>query len=503
MLAVSGALYWFYMSIHSSFWEPDEATFAYRMTSGNPLVLPFRSIGRFFPLGYQEFNLLGLFTSSADVFHAFALGQVVLSAAFVWFVLFRLPWRFRIWPILAIYSTPSIFYISQSFIYTERNTILLLSVFVLCFCLFHRYQKAVYLLAALAAAFLSLFYKETVFLIFLGFSLTRAGSLYAQIRREPDSKKQVRLSYFSTELALIGFVLFFLGAYYMFTHAARSGPLYDGVLGGGLIAAIITNFSDYATGHILFALLVIGYPIRILFLSKLRFHPTWDSLLVAALFFFAGNIILGRLGPYSYYSAPGDFLILLGVFGLLINARINTRVIAALAGVMFLIHLPASVDYARAYKKLSRLHDGALSAFQEEARAQDVAVSIGGYEIRWPYWGLASALRLRGMRVEELGDHLLIRHADETGSVHMEGQLPDTPEPVRKHPQPGDYVYVPFFSFWESAERHQAAVRRYLDDERHYVQVFPAKRAGDADPMGIYIFRRLFTPPAVPVPGRP
>ena len=490
VLVACGALYWFYMSINSSFWEPDEAIFAYRMTSGNPLVLPFRSIGRFFPLGYQEFNVLGLFTSSADVFHAFAVGQVMLSAAFVWFVFFRLPWRFRIWPILAIYSTPSIFYISQSFIYTERNIILLLSVFVCCFCLFHRCHKPVYLFAALAAAFLSLFYKETVFLILLGFSLTRAGYLYTQTRREPGSKRQVGLSDFSAELALIGFVLFFLGSYYMFTHPARSGPLYDHVLDGALIATIVSNFSDYVTGHVLFALLVIGYPIRILFLSKLRFHPTWDSLLVAALFFFAGNIILGRLGPYSYYSAPGDFLILLGVFGLLINAKINTRVIAALAGVIFLIHLPASVDYARAYKKLSILHDSALSVLQEKAEAQDVSVSIGGYEKRWPYWGLAAALRLRGMQVDEQEDHLLIRHTDETNSTNMKVHHLDVPDGVQEYPQPDDYVYVPFFSFWESAEQHQNAVRKYLGDERHYVQVFPAERTRDVDALSIYIFRR-------------
>ena len=434
--------------------------------------------------------MLGLFTGSADVFHAVALGQVMLSAAFVWFIFFRLPWRFRIWPILAIYSTPSIFYISQSFIYTERNIILLLSLFVLCFCLFHRRHKHVYLFAALAAAFLSLFYKETVFLILLGFALARGGYLYTQTGRELRSKGPLSLSAFVPELALIGFVLFFLGSYYIFTHQVRSGPLYDHVLEGALIATIISNFSDYVTEHILFTLLVIGYPIRILFLSKLRFHPTWDSLLVAALFFFAGNIVLGRLGPYSYYSAPGDFLILLGVFGLLIHSKLNVHAITAIAVLVFLMNIPSSVGYARAYKKLSALHDGALSVFQEKAEAQDVSISIGGYETRWPYWGLASALRLRGMQVEEQDDHLLIRHGDETDSMHMKGRPPDAPESVQKDPQPGDYVYVPFFSFWETAAQHQNAVRKYLDDEQHYVQVFPDERTRDVDAISIYIFRR-------------
>lgn len=490
-----GALYWVYISINSSFWEPDEAVFAYRMTSGNPLILPFMGIGRFFPLGYQEFNVLGLFTSSADVFHAIAVGQVLLSAVFVWFVFFGLPWRFRIWPVLAIFTSPSIFYISQSFIYTERNIILLLSVFVFCFCMFHRCQKQVYLFAALTAAFLSLFYKETVFLIILGFSLARGGYLYAQTRRELRSKRPVGLSDFITELTLLGFVLFFLSTYYIFIHSVRSGPLYDHVLEGPLFATTISSFSDYVTGHIIFTLSVIAYPVRIFFLSKLRFHPIWDSLLVAAFFFFTGNIILGLVGPYSYYSAPGDFLIILGTFGLLINSKINIRLITAIAVVICLINLPLTIGYARAYKKLSFLHDSALSFFQEKAKAQEISLLFDG-DRRWLKWGLAAALRLRGLNVEEQENRLLIRQTYETNSIGKNDHTTDILKPVRENPQPDDFVYVGYYSFWQSAEQHKNTVRRYLDDEQHYVRVFPDTHTRDVDEPSIYIFRRnIYSPP--------
>jgi hypothetical protein len=494
MLVAFGALYWIYISINSSFWEPDEAIFAYRMTFGNPIFLPFMSIGRFFPLGYQEFNVLGRLTSSADVFHAIAVGQVLLSAVFVWFVFFRLPWRFRIWPILAIFSIPSVFYISQSFIYTERNIILLLSVFVFCFYKFHRCKKQVYLFAALTAAFLSLFYKETVFLILLGFSLTKGGYQYTQTRGELRSKRPVGMSDFITELALIGFVLFFLSTYYIFTHPVRSGPLYDNVLEGPLIATTISNFSDYVTGHLIFTLSVIVYPVRIFFLSKFRFHPIWDSLLVAAFLFLTGNIILGLLGPYSYYSAPGDFLIILSTFGLLINSKISIRLITAIAVMIFLINLPTTIGYARAYKKLSFLHDRALSFFQEKAKAQEISLCIDG-DRRWPYWGLASALRLRGMNVEEQKNRLLIRQTYETNSIGKKVHPLGILRSLQENPQPDDYVYVGFFSFWESAEQHQNAVRRYLDDEQHYVQVFPEEHARDVDELSIYIFRRKICSP--------
>jgi hypothetical protein len=494
MLVACGALYWFYISINSSFWEPDEAIFAYRMTSGNPLFLPFMSIGRFFPLGYQEFNVLGRFTSSPDVFHAFAVGQVLLSAVFVWFIFFRLPWRLRIWPVLAIFSIPSIFYISQSFIYTERNIILLLSVFVFCFCMFHRCQKQVYLFAALTAAFLSLFYKETVFLIILGFSLTRGVYLHTWKLRELRSKRPVGLSDFITELALIGFVLFFLSTYYIFTLSVRSGPLYGHVLKGPLIATTISNFSDYVTGHIIFTLFVIAYPVRIFFLSKLRFHPIWDSLLVAAFFFFAGNIILGRVGPYSYYAAPGDFLIFLGAFGLLINSKINIHLLTAIAVLICLTNLPLTIDYARAYKKLSFLHDSALSFLQEKAKAQEISLCFDG-DRRWLYWGLASALRLRGLNVEEQENRLLVHQIYETNSIGKKVQTMDILKPIQENPQANDYVYVGFYSFWQSAGQHQNAVRRYLDDERHYVQVFPHTHTRAVDKLSIYIFRRnIYSP---------
>jgi hypothetical protein len=490
MLVACGVLYWVYISINSSFWEPDEATFAHSMTSGNPLFLPFRSIGRFFPLGYQEFNVLGRFTSSPDVFHAFAVGQVLLSAVFVWFVFFRIPWRFRIWPVLAIFSIPSIFYISQSFIYTERNIILLLSVFVFCFCMFHKCQKQVYLLAALTAAFLSLFYKETVFLIILGFSLTRIGYLYTQTRRELRPKRPVGLSDFITELSLIGFVLFFLSTYYIFTHSVRSGPLYDHVLEGPLIATTISNFSYYVPGDIIFTLSLIAYPVRIFFLSKLRFHPIWDSLLVAAFFFFTGNIILGLVGPYSYYSAPGDFLIILGTFGLLINSKINIHFITAIAVMICLINLPLTIGYARAYKKLSFLHDSALSFLQEKVKTQEISLCIDGGKKGWLYWGLASALRLRGLTVEEEENRMIIRQTYETNSIRKKGQTVDNFKSIQKNLQSDDYVYVGFFSFWKSADQHQNTVRKYLDDDKNYIQVFPDKHTREVDELSIYIFRR-------------
>jgi hypothetical protein len=501
MLVACGALYWFYMSINSSFWEPDEGIFAHRMNSGNPLPLHIHSDGRFYPLAHQEFNILGRFTSSPDVFHACALAPILLSAVFVWFVLFRLPWRFRIWPVLAILTSPSIFYISQSFIYPERNIILLLSVFVFCFCRFDRSKKKVYLFAALTAAFLSLFYKETVFLIFLGFSLTRGGYLYTQVRRELRLKTPVGPSDFTAELALIGCVLFFLSTYYIFTHSIRSGPLYDHVLEGPLFVTISrTLFLKFkATGSIIFTLSVIAYPVRIFFLSKLRFHPIWDSLLVAAFFFFAGNIILGRVGPYSYYSAPGDFLIILGTLGLLINSRINIHLITAIAVMIFLINLPLSIDYARAYKKLSFLHNSALSLLQESAKAQEILIFVDA-DSRWPYWGLAAALRLRGLNVEEKDKRrLLVRQIYETNSIRKNSHARDIYETVQEDPVPDEFVYVGFYTFWESfwplAEPHQVTVRRYLEDVQHYIQVFPDSPSSDVDELSIYIFRKSIHTP--------
>jgi hypothetical protein len=230
-------------------------------------------------------------------------------------------------------------------------------------------------------------------------------------------------------------------------------------------------------------------------LSKLRFHPIWDSLLVATFFFFAGNIILGRLGPYSYYSAPGDFLIILGTFGLLINSKINIHFITAIAIMIFLINLPLTIDYARAYKKLSFFHDSALSFLQEKAKAQEFSIFVDAGR-RWPYWGLAAALRLRGMNVEEEKNRMIIRQTYETNSIGKKGHTMDIFKSGQENLQSDDYVYVGFFSFWKSAEQHQNAVRRYLDDERHYVQVFPDTPTTDVDELSIYIFRRnIYSPP--------
>jgi hypothetical protein len=344
-----------------------------------------------------------------------------------------------------------------------------------------------------------LFYKETVFLIFLGFSLTRGGYLYTQRRQELRLKTPAGPSDFITEIALIGFVLFFLSTYYIFTHPIRSGSLSNHVLEGPLIATTISNFSDYVTGHVILPLSVIAYAIRIFFLAKLRFHPIWDSLLVAAFFFFAGNIILGLVGPYSYYSAPGDFLIILGTLGLLINSRINIHLITAIAVMIFLINLPLSIDYARAYKKLSFLHNSALSLLQESAKAQEILIFVDA-DSRWPYWGLAAALRLRGLNVEEKDKRrLLVRQIYETNSIRKNSHARDIYETVQEDPVPDEFVYVGFYTFWESfwpsAEPHQVTVRRYLEDVQHYIQVFPDSPSSDVDELSIYIFRKSIHTP--------
>jgi hypothetical protein len=339
-----------------------------------------------------------------------------------------------------------------------------------------------------------LFYKETVFLIFLGFSLTRGGYLYTQRRQELRLKTPAGPSDFITEIALIGFVLFFLSTYYIFTHPIRSGSLSNHVLEGPLIATTISNFSDYVTGHVILPLSVIAYAIRIFFLAKLRFHPIWDSLLVAAFFFFAGNIILGLVGPYSYYSAPGDFLIILGTLGLLINSRINIHLITAIAVMIFLINLPFSIDYARAYKKLSFLHNSAISFLQETAKTQEILIFVDANS-RWQWWGLAAALRLRGLNVEEKEENrLLVRQIYETNSIGKNSHTNDIFEPVEENSRPDEFVYVGFYTFWESTdpdfERHQVRVRRYLEAVQHYVQVFPDAHTRDVDELSIYIFRR-------------
>jgi hypothetical protein len=160
-----------------------------------------------------------------------------------------------------------------------------------------------------------------------------------------------------------------------------------------------------------------------------------------------------------------------------------------------LINLPLTIGYARAYKKLSFLHDSALSFFQKEAKAQEISLFIDG-DRRWPYWGLASALRLRGMNVEEQENRMVIRQTYETNSIGKQVHTMETFNSIQENAKPDDYVYVGFYSFWESAEQHQNAVRRYLDDEQHYVQVFPDTHTRDVDELSIYIFRRnIYSPP--------
>jgi hypothetical protein len=483
VLLALGAAYLAYIVPGSAFWEPDESKLAYLMMSGEGAVLQVFPSGRFFPLGHQLFNLYGKFATSATEFHLLALLPIFLSAVCLAYLFAGLAWRYRVWVLATTLTATSVFYVSQSFIYMERDIIFLFTLFLLSFSRARDAPGPLTVFIALSSAFLVLYQKETAFLILLGFSLSRlvvfAWPWLARLlgyENGPVSPKGL-------DITLVVLCAVFVLSYLYFTLPIRAGqPYYNAQreLFPTLKAAL-------AEDRVLLLFLCF-MPVRyvLLFTRKLAFHPVWDALLVGVLLFYAGNLYLALVGPFAYYFAPGDFLFLVGLFGLLVGSRTGVRILPVVAVCIIVVNLPATLGYARAYRALSADYAKSLDFLQRASREGNLSVYVDA-ENNWPAIGLESALLQRGLRVTR-HDKTLDFTAAKPGAAGG-----------RKDERSRKLIYVGFYSFWWSDSEYRARLRRYQRPDAGFLQVYPATTDRRAvGPRATVVFLQPGTRPGAP-----
>lgn len=458
MLFAIGVAYLCYIVPGSVFWEPDESKIAYRMMSGNGAALQVFSSGRFFPLGHQLFNFYGKFAESATEFHLLALLPVFASAVCLAVIFSSVAWRYRVWVLLAALSVPSVFYVSQSFIYMERDVIFLLTLFVVFFIRAQHSPGPLNVFITLCSAFLALYHKETAFLIILGFSVARlvAGGWPGSApltghENEPPRRRTL-------DMVLTALCVVFVLSYFYFTLPIRSGQAYY-----ASHVDVLSALKTALAKDRVFLLFLCFMPVRLalVFSRKVAFHPVWDPLLCGVLLFYAGNLYLTLIGPYAYYLAPGDFLFLVALFGLLAGSRKGMHLIPVVAVCILAVNLPATMGYAKAYKALSADYARSLDFLQQASRKGALSVYVAA-ENSWPAVGLEAALRQRGLSVKRHDKTLEVISASPGQSGRRAG-------PESRH-----LIYVGFYSFWWSDEEYLARLKRYQQPGAGMSQILPS-----------------------------
>ena len=135
--------------------------------------------GRFFPLGYKEFNLLRHFTDTITGYHVFPIAQLLIFACILLILDDELSIAARVALAILALLTPSILISFSGLLFWERSVIFFLACFLLSVKRFEQTQSTAWAVAAAVCAQIMIYYKVTAFLLLLGFA---AGRLILRCR---------------------------------------------------------------------------------------------------------------------------------------------------------------------------------------------------------------------------------------------------------------------------------------------------------------------------------
>jgi hypothetical protein len=318
--------------------------------------------GRFFPLGLQEFNVMGQVSRTPAGYHSIAAVQLVLLAGILFAVLKECGVAWRTLLVAAVIVTPSVVIPFTGLIYPERNVLFWLAILVLCLQRASSSRTSLYFIGCFVATHFLLYYKEPLVVLVAGYALSRIWmdsvadrSVARGSWKEFAEKNIVPLGM----MVVAGiYSVVFLVFMFPFNHA-------------GYIREQSTDKKEVLLTYLrmdwLIALLVVillARVARFLFAGD-QLEPLWDSLAAGAVAFLVA--ILG-VGIYrDYYLAPVDLIAILYV-GRLAALWVpkSFRVRAAIVGAAYVCLLVHSAAYSTLWileRKMEIVLDSKLAQF--------------------------------------------------------------------------------------------------------------------------------------------
>jgi hypothetical protein len=355
--------------------------------------------GRFFPFGHQEFNVIRHFTHTAIGYQALPIAQLLIFFCTVVALDSELNIVAR--AVLAILAllTPSILISFSSLIVPERNVLFFLAFFALSMGRFEQTQSKAWAVAAVVCAQFMIFYKETAFLLILGFAAARL--ILRVLNDNGEGRDHHRLWDKEGRLDLCLALLAGLFLLEYFGVARISGKANYDTEHGRPLAEIALSYLRLDLLAWLLAALAIGRSYLIL---RRRAAPSllWDGLALGGVACFLGYFSL-RLYS-SYYLAPVDLIAVLyvGRFAILSweKTRSRTKLAALLIGSAVLVQDVAFSAFA-IYERKNVIRAKAEIASVVKARSAGGALTLF-FPFASPYVidQFAAYLEYRGVHAE-------------------------------------------------------------------------------------------------------
>jgi hypothetical protein len=385
----------------------DNSIFTLITLRGDDIGVPIiPGLGRFFPLGFQEFNLIRHLTYTITGYHTLRIAELLI---FSWILLvldedLSISARAALAAVALI--TPSILISFSWLIYHEANVLL----GVVCLALFVRHferNKSVgWAVAAAVCAQIMIYYKETASLLLIGFAVSRlvlrcrsADATGWDYSRLWD--KESRLDVCLATLAVL-FWLYYLGVMFPHPNLQYADDLRQ-------------PFAELLLGYIkadLLALLLVGAVLsRTYLILRYKVTPSllWDGLAFGGIACFIGYLGLGISA--AYYLAPVDLIAVLyvGRFAILSVRMMNSwNKLAALAIFVAVVLQDVSLSAFRVFEQKSVIHAKGEIAQVVQAQYQNVTANIRRlfFPFASPYMIMefASYLDYRGVPVQGIID---------------------------------------------------------------------------------------------------
>jgi hypothetical protein len=371
-----------------------------------PPIMPW--LGRFFPFGFQEFNLIRHFTDTITGYHALRIAQLLIFSCILLILDEELSFWSRAALVIIALTTPSILTSFTWLIYHEANVLLCIVCLALFVKRFEQTQSVGWAVAAAVCAQIMIYYKETASLLLFGFAVSR---IVLRCRSSDNGSwdysrlwhKESRLDLCLASLAVL-FWLYYLGV--MLPHPTMQyaedvrRPLAELVL-------------SYLKVDLLALLFVIAVLVRtyLIVLRKIAPSLLWDGLGFGGVACFVGYLGLGISAAAKHYSAPIDLigLLYLGRLASLSAAKLHSwHKLVAFALLPAVLGQNVALSALRVFEYKNILHAKGEIAQLIRARYQTASGHIGRlfFPFASPYMIMefASYLDYQGVPIKGLID---------------------------------------------------------------------------------------------------
>lgn len=331
----------------------DSSTLTFYSVRGNGHPMPiWGRLARFWPLGHQEFNIIGQFSATPFAYHLFAALQFLVAIALTFLVLTRVGFIARALIIAVTMIHPNIVEMFFGLVYPERNMLFWLPIFVFFLQRFRQKESLWSYCGVLISTQFIIYYKEPAFLIPGSFAVIYLISQTIEKRKLWKWRRIADISkrdWLYMSLAL-------LSAQYLLLYAIAVIPnvetTYTDNKNVGFTA--FSTFTAYMQADPILPVFLLFFIARTLycFAMKKRIDWIWDSLATGAFLYFWAYIALNLFKPY--YMAPVDFIAGLYIGQLAFQFAQQKRSQAAIATLAFLYTLAFSYStHASAYQILT------------------------------------------------------------------------------------------------------------------------------------------------------